>query len=223
MPISSRHLLAAGLCLVLLGGCTGEHDASTAVAEDFGCTRADIPRDFVLLVTGDFTPGNLAEVTTAPAPRAQALRASGLEGGQFSYWKQTVEKPPFDPPANILCEVLQFETAAGAASYIDSLDPGRAGSLPGFAWLPDGPRSIEDAGGEPGSRAFRLEAVGDDVTVHLAIVFAQHDTRVITVYAGGQRAEDELERARAIQARLLQRVSGGSAAASSEATCCSPR
>lgn len=207
MAKATRALLAGALSLGLLVGCSGSDAPAPLSTGSLACNRDDVPSQFLPLVTGDFTAGNLAELAQDRERRAAVLRDAGFVEGSFSYWKETVDRAPFDPPANALCEVLRFETEAGAVAYVRAIDPLRDGDLPGLTWLQARPQTVVELDDAGPDRSFELRGAGDD-GVRLAALYSVQGEHVLSVYVGGIRPKNELEQALAIQARLLQRVSG---------------
>ena len=74
-------------------------------------------------------------------PPARILIDAGMERGKFVYYKQALPKPPFDPPLNVVCQVIEFETEEGARAWVDGLTAEDALESIAFGALPVEERS----------------------------------------------------------------------------------
>lgn len=191
--MSSKGRIAPALLVALtaLAGvsCTGEVTESDL--DPFLCTLDDLGGGYQQLITGDFSPGDLADLGPRAEERERELTAAGMVGGRFSFWKQSLPKPPFDPPLNVVCQVLEFETEGQAAAWVAGLEadaPVVATSA--IAWLPgDGRSAVElgTAAAEPGSaRAFEVTAGSGPMRTRVYFAFRGRGRYVGLVAAGGQ-------------------------------------
>lgn len=77
--------------------------------------------DYQELVRGNFTPRDLADLSDDASAREVAYRDAGMERGKFVYYKSVLPRPPFDPPLNIVCQAIEFETEEGARMWVEGL------------------------------------------------------------------------------------------------------
>jgi hypothetical protein len=189
-----------GLSLVaatLLVSCGTNADAATTAALTSRlCTLNDLGGGYLHQTEGDFFPEDLAALPEAPADRRQALRSAGLVRGRLTFWKATVDKPPFAPPVSVYCQVMQFATEAQAGAFAASLEPARGDlETAGLTFLPSGRLQIDEPPAQDGSRVFTIRAA-DDWNVAAAI--RSDGPFVVSVYAGGRGVAPAPERAMAV-------------------------
>lgn len=147
-----------------------------------------------MLLEGEVSVRNLADLSDDAPRRERELRSAGLRGGRFSYWKEQVGRPPFDAPAEVLCQALEFESASDAERFVRELTAS-AGELAitAMKWLPKEHRTAEEmdlstAVALPaGARAFRLNASGDGANVELYVVVAPNGRYVQTAHVSAGR------------------------------------
>lgn len=206
---TTRALAAAALVLSGAGCFPGDDDPTAPVVADLVCERADVGDGYLLQITGSFTPDDVAALSTDSTGRSDELRRTGFRGGHFSYWKQVVGHPPFDPPESILCEAMEFASDDGAREFVRTFDPAGATELPGLLPLPDGETHItEEApnGSDAADRTFVIRAEGEPVDVYVVAAVSARGRFVQTTYAGGQRADPgSAKQAEVIHSRLLDR------------------
>ncbi|MCC7362852.1 MAG: hypothetical protein IT303_00650 [Dehalococcoidia bacterium] len=193
--------MAGALCA---GGCTGSSPELDPIAEQLVCLDADVPDGYLLQVTGTFTGDDIEELVADEGARAP----DGLEGGTFSYWREIVSQPPFDPPIAILCEALQFDTAELASAFVRGLQPGVEMTLPSLVWLPDeGRQFTEVQGGEgsPPGRFFRVSAQEDGAEVHLFAAYVTNGRFVQAVFVGDKEGRAGLDDLAALVERVHAR------------------
>ncbi|MGE3075768.1 MAG: hypothetical protein AB7N24_18780 [Dehalococcoidia bacterium] len=130
--------------------------------DSYLCTHGDVGPDFIELSRGEFTPADLANLSGDTSEAKAQYREAGLKRGRFVFWKEVLPHPPFDPPLNLLCQVLEFASAEDAAKYANGLGEA-APPWAGLAWLPDGDLRVEAAG--PDLRRITFREAGQDVTV----------------------------------------------------------
>lgn len=161
---------------------------------------------------GEFTLRDLADRHPEPRRREADLRAAGALDGHLSYWAEVVERPPFDPPTEILCQAVRFESAAQATAFVAALGPGEVAAT-AMAWLPGDDRTVEELSLDgadlwPGARAFRVVASDDAARVTLYAVVAANGRYVHTVMMGGRAGRTALEDAVAVHVSLAGRSAG---------------
>ncbi len=88
-------------------------------------------------------------------------------------------KPPFDPPLNLLCQVLEFDSPEDAAAYAS--EPGSAApQWAGLGWLPDNGLVVEATGAD--GQRITFQQAGQDVTV--LVRHGTSDRYFYSVYLG---------------------------------------
>ena len=194
-------------------GCFGgdkEVDLPPGLAS-FVCVAGDLPGDYLQQTEGDFSRDDLAGLAANADQRQAELKAAGLLGGHFNYWKQAVGEPPFAPPLDIVCQVMAFSTEAQASKFVAALRADAADlATTGITWLPAGARSVveEHSGVESlprGSRAFRIEAEDSHLRVTLYAVVMPSKANVQTVYIGNRNGAASLTDAVGIAKKLAER------------------
>lgn len=141
--MSSRtlRLAVAAVPLLLTAACSTSPAANSEI-DDLLCTQDDLGPDYIELSRGEFTTADIAAL--APDADERAYREAGMQRGHFIFWKEVLPNPPFDPPINVLCQVIEFETPAQAAAFASGLDA--APPWAGIAWLPEDDLVVEPAG-----------------------------------------------------------------------------
>ena len=208
-PKMNSRLVALGVGATLFAGCgsSGASGAGPGLASQV-CLRGDVPADFHSQTSGDFTPRNLADLSPSGETRLGQLSATGLRGGHFAYWKQAVESPPFDPPLDIVCQVLEFDSEGDASGFLAGIRP-EPGDLATTAlvWLPEGKRTVNE---EPSplvaARAFAMRAEDSQTSVEISAVVLADGRFVRTVYLGGNGRNATVAEAGAIQQAMLTRL-----------------
>jgi hypothetical protein len=176
------------------------------------CNSDDLGGQFREETAGDFSAGNLAALSDDAPQRTKELDAAGLKGGHFAYWKHTVPDPPFDPPIEAVCQVMEFGSETEAASFVKAMKatPEELATT-AITWLPDGERSVTEestaALGLPsGARGFRLTASDAHADAKLWVVVLPAGHFVRSVYVGDSEGDATLAQAATIQMRMLQRL-----------------
>lgn len=189
-----------GAALALLAACGSGDEGAVGVPAEMACNTTDLGGEFHLLTEGEVSVRNLADLADDAGGRARELRLAGLRGGRFSYWEEQVGRPPFDLPAQALCQALEFGSEAEAERFVRELraEPGKLATT-AMTWLPRGQREAEEvplttAPALPaGARAFRIAANGPGPDVELYAVFAPNGRYVQSVHvSGGRHVEDAL-------------------------------
>lgn len=172
---------------ILLASCDANVDAATTAALTSRlCTLEDLGGGYLHQTDGDFFPQDLAALPDAPDGRLKALREAGFVRGRLIYWKASVEKPPFDPPVSVYCQVMQFSTTAQAASFSAGLAPAREDlETAGLTFLPSESLQIAEGSPSEGVRVFTIRG-NDGWNVVAAVEPAGR--YVVSVYTGGRGA-----------------------------------
>ena len=158
---SASILSLSAVFLVFLAACSGASQNDEEI-DRFLCNHDDVGPDFIELARGEFTPEDLANLSTNASAAKQEYESGGLMRGRFVFLKEVLSRPPFDPPLNLLCQVLEFDSEADAQAYASGLG-GAAPQWAGIAWLPDGDLVVEPAG--ENTRRISFREAGQDVTV----------------------------------------------------------
>lgn len=208
--MSRRLLLLAAVTAAATVACVGGSDTRHDATRELICQTGDVPTDYLLQISGDFTSSEFADLAHFTEGDQATLREAGFVGGRFSYWKQLVSKPPFDPPVNILCEALEFSSEEGAARYVSALDPATYGEVPGLTWLPEGDReftAVPPTGGVLSTRAFLVRATGSPTDVYMAWLVTPRGRFVLATFLGSTHASTTYEeQAGEVHSRLLERT-----------------
>jgi hypothetical protein len=215
--VSSRQLLpllAVGLAFAA-ASCGSDRNASDPgdVLEQQVCTQSDVGAGYREQTSGDFSLGNVADLSSQPENRRRQLEAAGLQRGHFAYWKHSVGSPPFEPPLEIVCQVMEFKTPEQAQQFVAQLraEPDDLATS-AMTWLPDGKRTIEEQpvhGANPlpaTARGFHLEARDSNIDVSVYAVVVPAGRYVRSVYVGDGGGSGSLAEALEVQAQVLERL-----------------
>ncbi len=202
VPTRARHLpltflIAAG---ALIAACSSGHTKGAAL-DPFLCTQEDLGDGYQLLTDGSFSPGDLADLGPGPRDREREFREAGMLRGKFVLFNQVLPRPPFDPPVNVVCQVLEFVDGDEAQAFVTALKPDGTltrsliGSLPGERLVVR--EGAEETEGDPRKpREFTLVASdGDHSQVTFVVLRSGATGRYVrTVAAGitGDRAAQDL-------------------------------
>ena len=204
-----RRLVALGVGASLFAACSSSRESGVGAGlASQVCLQADVPSGFHRQTSGDFTPRNLADLSPSGEARLGQLSATGLRGGHFAYWKQAVGAPPFDPPLDIVCQVLEFDSADHASGFLAGIRP-EPGDLATTAlvWLPEGARTVnEEPSPLAAGRAFAMRAEDSQTSVEISAVVLTDGRYVRTVYFGGNGRHATVAEAGAIQQAMLKRL-----------------
>lgn len=169
--------------------------------DSYLCDQSDLGEDYQQLIEGDFSPRDLADLGPDADTRARDFHEAGMQRGRFVLFKQALPKPPFEPPVNVVCQVIEFDSPGSARSWIAGLTPDATViQTSGIAWIPDGSREVEEltrltASQSPATsiRAFRVLA--DDGTTRMAAAYQFQDSgRYVLLWAvGGELPPDSNE------------------------------
>ena len=207
----SWRFAAVALAAWFVAGCGASAirgEASTGL-ESQVCLQQDVPADFHRQTSGDFTAQNLADLGPGPEQRLRQLAAAGVRGGHFAYWKQTVGSPPFDPPLDIICQALEFDSDAHATAFVRAIRPDPADlATTALTWLPDGARTVfeEPATFSSAARAFAIRAEDSQTSVDINAVVLPDGRFVRTVYLGGNGRRGTIIDAVRVQQQMAARL-----------------
>lgn len=197
-------LLAAA---ALFASCDSSVDAATAATlASRLCTLDDLGGGYLHQTDGDFFPEDLAALPDAPDGRLKALRTAGFVRGRLIYWKASVEKPPFDPPVSVYCQVMQFSTTAQAAAFAASLAPAREDlETAGLTFLPSGRLQVDEG---PPSDSVRVFTIRANEGWNVAAAVEPDGPYVVSVYTGGRGVAVDPARALTVIRTIESHASG---------------
>lgn len=199
--------LAVGLLGLVLAGCSDASEAGDAALDRYLCEQSDLEGRFLPLVSGAFSGDDLGGLGPDPEERKREYRAAGMQRGRFVFWKQGLPRPPLDPPMNVVCQVLVFETAAQAEAWVSALDPDASDvAASGIIWLPGREREVSEVEPIAGGRAFRVVAEEGDARVTLIATYEAEGNIVRSVFAGDRDGTVTAEYVAAIRERQQRRL-----------------
>ncbi len=205
----TRLALAAGIVGVVLAGCSDASEAGDAALDRYLCEQDDLDGRFLQLVSGAFSGDDLGGLGLDPEERKREYRSAGMQRGRFVFWKQSLPKPPFDPPVNVVCQVLVFETAEQAAGWVAGLDPDASDvAASGIIWLPGEEREVKEIEPIGGGRAFQVTAEEGPARVALIATYEAEGNIVRSVFAGDRDGTVTEEYVQAIRERQERRLGG---------------
>lgn len=203
---SSRLGVAALAVALLVSACSDASEEGDKSLDQYLCAREDLSWEFQQQTSGSFSANDLGSLGDGTDERKAAYREAGLQRGRFVFWKESLPGPPFDPPFNVVCQVLVFETAHQAQAWVDSLVADSAEiAATGIIWLPDGDRTAQEVDDEIG-RTFRVEAVEGPASVRLWATYEVRENLVLSVFAGDREGRLDLADVRDIQAARNARL-----------------
>ncbi len=207
--MKTRLALAAGVLSVALAGCSDASESGDADLDRYLCEQSDLDGRFLQLVSGSFSRDDLGGLGLDPAARKREYRAAGMERGRFVFWKESLPKPPFDPPMNVVCQVLVFESPRQAADWVADLDADASDvAASGILWLPSGDRTTEETAPIAGARSFRVTADEGAARVTLVATYAAEGNTVRSIFAGDPDGRVTGDYVRAIRERQDARLAG---------------
>lgn len=183
-------LLAAVAVIAVTAGCATSGGGDTTQLKEQLCTEADLGGGYIEKTTGAVTVQNLADLSDDASARKKQLNDAGVEGGRFAYWEHSVPNPPFNPPVEVVCQALQFGSAAEAAAFVRNLKPTDDDlASTAMTWLPDGHRTVDEVfssqmGSGPARRYFKITASGSGLDFTIYATVEQDGAFVRTIYAG---------------------------------------
>ena len=181
---TGKFALAAAAALVF-GACGDASESGDAALDRYLCNESDLGGGFLGLASGSFSETDLGGLGIDPGERKREYREAGMQRGRFIFWKERLHRPPFEPPLNVVCQVLVFETADQAVAWVDSLaaDSGDIAAS-GIIWLPDGRRHTEEIEPIGGARSFRISAEEGPARATLIATYEAEGNIVWSVFAG---------------------------------------
>lgn len=205
--MKSRLLLGAAAVSLALAGCSDASEAGDSALNRYLCEQDDLDGRYLELVSGAFSRDDLGGLGLDPEPRKREYRAAGMERGRFTFWKESLPKPPFEPPINVVCQVLVFSSAEAARDWVESLDADAADlAASGILWLPGGERETEEIEPIAGARSFRVVAAEGPARVTLIATYAAEGPIVRSIFAGDRDGRVTPEYVRAIRERQDARL-----------------
>lgn len=207
--LRSSHLGSAVIAAaLLLGACSDASEEGDTSLDKYLCSSDDLTWEFQQQTSGSFSANDLGSLGDDTDERKAAYREAGLERGRFVFWKESLPRPPFDPPFNVVCQVLVFESDAQARAWVSGLvaDAAEIGAT-GIVWLPDGERTAEEVDDSNG-RTFRVVAEEGPASVRLWATYEVRENLVLSVFAGDREGRLELSDVREIQAARNERLGG---------------
>lgn len=173
------------MALALLTACsTGEPRDSEL--EAYLCDQNDVGDQYIELTRGEFTPRDLADLGDNADSKEREFTEAGMLGGQFIFFKQSLPKPPFDPPLDVVCQVLEFENAPAAEAWLDRLDETNVAATV-FTSQVLGPSRVVERELDPGPLASAFVAFGsaEGWPSSVSLVVAAEGRYVRTLAIGG--------------------------------------
>lgn len=207
--MKTKLALAAGVLGAALVGCSDASEAGDATLDRHLCDQADLDGRFLQLVSGSFSGDDLGGLGRDPAARKREYHAAGMLRGRFVFWKESLPRPPFDPPLNVVCQVLVFESAEQAGAWVAGLDADAEDiAASGILWLPGGRRVTEELPPIAGARAFRVAAEEGPARVTLIATHGAEGNIVRSVFAGDREGRVTVDYIRAIRESQDARAAG---------------
>jgi hypothetical protein len=207
--VKTRLALAAGALCLAIAGCADASESGDAALDRYLCEQSDLAGRFIQLVSGSFSADDLGGLGLDPGARKREYRAAGMERGRFIFWKEGLPRPPFDPPINVVCQVLVFGSPGQAADWVASLDADAADlAASGILWLPGGERETEEVAPIAGARAFRVTAEEGPARVTLIATYTAEGNIVRSVFAGDRDGRVTSDYVRSIWEAQAARLAG---------------
>lgn len=170
---------------IALTACSDASEGGDKALDRFLCEASDLDGAFLGLASGSFSETDLGGLGRDPETRKLEYREAGMQRGRFIFWKEKLPKPPFDPPVNVVCQVLVFATGDQAAAWVAGLNADAADlAASGIIWLPDGERVTEEVPPIAGTRSFRIAAHEGPVRATVFATYHADGNIVWSVFAG---------------------------------------
>jgi hypothetical protein len=178
--------LGFAAALTLLGSACGGLDDATP---DFDCDAESLPGEYIRQTGGTYPASDLH--ARSEAAEGIDIAALGLLNVDFNFWKETVDTVPFDPPANIVCEVLTFAGADGARAFLAALQPaGDSLAATSITWPLDAEFLVQEVAINGGSEPRTFVATEQEGARRTLIsLFAVEGSQVHAVHAGGEEMQ----------------------------------
>ena len=152
------------------------------------CNQEDVGPDYRQLTDGDFSVRDLADLGPDADTREGELRQAGARHGRFVLFKQSLPKPPFEPPVNVVCQALQFDSTASAEAFVSNLRPDDSLATTAMIWIPRGDRAFaaESASGDDSARSasFTIRAGSGEERMNAVYQAVAHGDVVLTIVVG---------------------------------------
>lgn len=151
MPTSRRRLLtlrAPGFALLTLASAAAILNSACSNGDAYRelkpllCTQQDVGSNYQQLTDGDFSVKDLADLGPNSSARQKELRAAGVQHGRFVLFKESLPRPPFDPPVNVICQALQFDSPEHARAFVRALQPDDSLATTAMTWIPEANRDF---------------------------------------------------------------------------------
>lgn len=204
-------VLAAGIATLTLA-CGNQRNATLASSalDTRVCNEQDLGGGWNEETGGGFTAANLAGQASQSSERTAALVRAGLLLGHFAYWTRAASQPPFQPQSDLVCQVMQFDTAEHAAAFVRDLQPDPQSLITaGIAWLPSESRKVQEEttpGLPPAARAFLLSAANTEIAVEIHAVMIATGPFVRTVYLEAPGTPNQTQEAADILQSSIRRL-----------------
>jgi hypothetical protein len=176
-------VMGAGLVISACGN-SGGNDL-----DPYLCTLDDLGGDYQQLTNGNFSPRDLADLGPDADKREREFRDSGMKRGRFVFFKQTLPKPPFEPPLNVVCQVIEFRSREQAQAWVASLQSNHDKAATSvLGWLPRENRDVRpqqiDTEGLMFPDAYSIGAGADDTAVTAKMVVGFSGRYVVSQIVG---------------------------------------
>lgn len=174
--------------LVALPACA-PGEPSDSELDPYLCTQEDLGDEYQELTRGEFTPRDLANLADDADSRERDFRTAGMKGGQFVFFKQSLEKPPFEPPINVVCQVTEFESEEAAQKWVAALERESSIDTIAIAWIPEQRHRIRENDSLSGpARLFEVSA-GTDAERLAAGIYSINLGHLVSTVAVGLTAD----------------------------------
>lgn len=208
-------LAACSLALATLLSSCSNGDAYSEL-KPLLCTQEDIGPGYQQLTDGDFSVRDLADLGPDADQRERELRQAGAQHGRFVLFKQSLPKPPFDPPVNVVCQAWRFESAEQARAFVRSLQPDDRLATTAMTWIPEDDRNFalvnaSESPAPPGEAwaRFAIRAGKGEETMNAIYDATSSGSTVLTVVTGeadGTQSPEQNARLAAVLAARSHRL-----------------
>jgi hypothetical protein len=178
----------------LLSSCGG--DSKGEDLDPYLCTREDVGDEYQELARGNFSPRDLADLGPDADTRVREFREAGMKRGRFAFFKQSLPRPPFEPPIDLLCQVIEFESEAAALAFVEDMEPEDSLATTAMAWIPENEREFEEEGGSgstPGLRMFSIVAGSNETKIYAGMIVGAESNIIRTVAVGSNSPDPDLD------------------------------
>jgi hypothetical protein len=196
----------AGL-LVVMGGAmviSACGKSGSDALDPYLCTLDDLGGGYQQLTDGNFSPRDLADLGRDANAHEREFREAGMKRGRFVFFKQGLPKPPFEPPLNVVCEVIEFGSEEQAQTWLEGPRPTGNVADAAIAWVPEDHREVREKDSLAGTRTFEVKAGEDAERVAAVLQFSRSGALVVAV-AVGKTADAITDDERRILGELIAR------------------